>query len=67
MGYRGLLFRDFVIFYFLVFFFSIRPTDPPSTNAFDAKRKKRGMAIIKQEIITRDVIIEVYEFFVKRD
>ena len=32
-----------MIFFFLgVFFFSIRPTDPISGNAFDAKRKKSG-------------------------
>ena len=31
-----------MIFFFLgVFFFSIRPTDPISGNAFDAKRKKK--------------------------
>ena len=43
-GDRGLLFREFnlVIFFFRFQFFSIRPTDPISGNAFDAKRKNRG-------------------------
>ena len=38
LGYQGLLFRDFLWFCFLVFFFSIRPTDSISGNVFDAKR-----------------------------
>ena len=41
LGYQGLLFRDFVWF-----FFSIQLTDPISGNAFDAKRKKRGWPYI---------------------
>ena len=42
-GYQGLLFRDFLRFcFFFSFFFSIRPTDPISEDAFDAKRKKKG-------------------------
>ena len=36
LGYQDLLFRDF-LWFFLVFFFSNRPTDPTSENAFDAK------------------------------
>ena len=56
--------RLLVIFFSFLFFFN--PTDPTSVNAFDAKRKKKGMVLIKQEIITREVIIEVDEFFVKR-
>ena len=36
--YQGFLFRDFLWFCFLGFFFSIRPTDSMSGNAFDAKR-----------------------------
>ena len=42
LGYQGLLFRDFLWFFFLSFFFSIRPTDPISGNAFDGKRRKKG-------------------------
>ena len=56
--------RLLVIFFSFLFFFN--PTNPTSVNAFDAKRKKKGMVLIKQEIITREVIIEVDEFFVKR-
>ena len=42
LGYQGLLFRDF-LWFFLGFFFSIRPTDPILRNAFDGKRReKRG-------------------------
>ena len=42
LGYQGLLFRDFLWFFFR-FFFPIRPTDSISGNAFDSKRrKKRG-------------------------
>ena len=41
LGYRGLLFRDF-LWLFLSLFFSIRLTDPISGNAFEAKQKKRG-------------------------
>ena len=41
-GYQDLLFGDFLWFFFRVFFFSIRPTDPTSGNAFDAERKKKG-------------------------
>ena len=39
LGYQDLLFRDFLWFFFCsFFFFSIRPTDSISGNAFDAKR-----------------------------
>ena len=41
LGYQGLPFRDF-LWLFLVFFFSIRPTDPISGNAFDSKRRKKS-------------------------
>ena len=34
-----------MIFFFLGFFFSIRPTDPISENAFDGKQKIKGMAL----------------------
>ena len=37
-GYQGLLFRHFLWFCFLGFFFSIQPTDSISGNAFEAKR-----------------------------
>ena len=47
LGYQGLLFQDSLGFFFSGFFFSIRPTDPMSGNVFDAKRKKRGMAVQK--------------------
>ena len=43
LGYPGLLFRDFLCFFFR-FSFPVLPTDPISGNAFDAKRKKKGMA-----------------------
>ena len=44
LGYQGLLFQDFLWFFFRFFVFSIRPTDPISGNAFDSKqRKKRGL------------------------
>ena len=36
----------FVTFFFPGFFFSIRPTDPISGNAFDAKRKKKRNSLI---------------------
>ena len=38
----GLLVRDFISspFFFWLFFFSDRPTDPKSGNAFDSKQKK---------------------------
>ena len=48
LGYQGLTFGDFLLFfiylfiYLFIFFFSIRPTDQISGNAFDAKRKKWG-------------------------
>ena len=37
LGYQDLLFRDFLWIFLVFFFFSIRPTDPTSENAFDAK------------------------------
>ena len=37
--------------FFLGAFFSIRPTDPISENAFDAKQKKKGgMALVEKGI-----------------
>ena len=42
LGYQGLLFRDFLWYFVFSLFFSIRATDPISGNAFDAKRKKEG-------------------------
>ena len=43
MGNQGLQYSETSCDFFLRFsFFSIRPTDPISGNAFDAKRKKRG-------------------------
>ena len=39
--------------FLFVFFFSIRPTDPISGNAFDAKRKK-GKGLIKNNISKSD-------------
>ena len=39
-----------VNFFFLGFFFSIRPTDPISGKAFDAKRKKGGDGLINQHL-----------------
>ena len=45
LGYKGLLFRDFLMWFFLRFFFfqSDRPTDPISGNAFLAMlNRKKG-------------------------
>ena len=48
LGIPGLLFRDFFIYLFLVyfilfiFFFSIRPPDPISGNAFNGIAGKNG-------------------------
>ena len=44
LGYQGLPFGDFLLFFIYLCIFSIRPTDQISGNAFDAKRKKMGMA-----------------------
>ena len=44
LGYQGLLFRDFLLLFFR-FFFSIRPADTISGNAFDSKLKQKGMAL----------------------
>ena len=44
LGYQGQLFRDLLWFFFR-FFFSIRPTDPISGNAFDGKRTKKGSSL----------------------
>ena len=47
LDYQGLLLREFLWFcefflgFFFQFFFSIRPTDPISANAFVAKQKKK--------------------------
>ena len=53
LGYQGLLFRDFSGFC-LCFFLLIRPTDPISGNAFDPKRKKKGMAKAYAAYMTHD-------------
>ena len=53
LGYQGLPFRDFLWFFFLDLFFSIRPTDPTSGNAFDAKqKKKKGMAFHLKKLLS---------------
>ena len=51
-GVPGLLFPRVILLYvfFSFSFFSIRPTDPISVNAFDAKRKKKGMALCSSSI-----------------
>ena len=47
--------------FFLVLFFSIRPTDPISGNAFDGKRrKKRGWPNHKKNILIK-IIIKITE------
>ena len=44
LGYQGLdPIPRLLFFFFRFFFFSIQPTDQISGNAFDAKRKKRGL------------------------
>ena len=42
LGYQGLPFGDFLLFFIYLFIFSMRPTDQISGNAFDAERKKNG-------------------------
>ena len=51
LGYQGLLFQDFltVCVFCFCFFFSIRPTDPISGNAFDGKRRKKGDGLKAEE------------------
>ena len=39
LGYQASYSEIFLVIFFKVFFFSIRPTDPISGNAFDVKRK----------------------------
>ena len=41
-GYQASDSENAYDFFFRFFFFSIRPTDPISGNAFDGKQKKRG-------------------------
>ena len=59
LAYQGLLFLDFLWFFFFGgggVFFSIRPTNPISEIAFDAKRtKKKGMALSTNTKIIGDV------------
>ena len=52
LGYQGLLSTscDFFLSFFF-FFQSDRPTDPISGNAFDAKRKKKGMGLHRIQVI----------------
>ena len=42
LGYQGSDSENATDCFFRLFFFSIRPTDPISGNAFDGKGKKRG-------------------------
>ena len=53
LGYQGLQFRDFLWFVFLGFFL-IQLTNPISGNAFNAKRKKKGMALSQEKIFIFD-------------
>ena len=63
LGYQGLLFRDFLRFFFsFFFFFSIRPTDQIAGNAFKAKRKKKRMALLS---ITKYIFKVQYATFSK--
>ena len=45
--------------FFFLGFFSIRPTDPISGNAFDTKRKKRGdgLTLIKKLFFPRYILL----------
>ena len=52
LWYQGLLFRDFLLIFFK-FFFSIRPTDSISGNAFDTNRKKRGDVLMGKSSVDR--------------
>ena len=65
LGYQGLLFCDFLLFFFKHFFFvSIRPTYPISGNAFDTKRKEeKGMALLYMKGIFFGVLAMVSLFF----
>ena len=58
LGYQGLLYSQttcyFISFYFI---FSIRPTDPISENAFDAKREKKGWPYLQRDISFQSFVI----------
>ena len=45
LGYQGLLFRDFLWFFFKVFFFSIRPTTQYQETHSTVNEEKKGMAL----------------------
>ena len=47
LGFKGLLFQDFLWFFFLGFFFQSDRTDPISGNSFGGKRKKKGDGLRK--------------------
>ena len=58
LGYQGLLHSQTTCDFLYRFFFSIRPTDPISGNAFDAKREKnRDGLIYKGDILFRNFVI----------
>ena len=52
LGYQGLLFQDFLSFRF---FFSIRPTDPISGNAFETIVIKNN-AIFPARVLNVDIV-----------
>jgi len=47
----GIVALDNFKLYFCGFFFLFRPTDPKSENAFDNKRKKKGMALFNSRFV----------------
>ena len=52
LGYQASDSENAYDFFFLGFFFSIRPTDPISGNAFHGKRKKKkGMTLASMRLI----------------
>ena len=64
LGYQGLLFCDFLLFFFKLFFFSTWPTYLISGNAFDTKRKEEmGMALLYMKGIFFGVLAMVSLFF----
>ena len=71
LGYQGPSYSRLLVICFYVFFFTIRPTDPISGNAFDAKRKQKkgGMALLPSKnlgcptLVVQWVPMSIYIFF----
>ena len=55
LGYQGLLYSQTTCYFIL--FFSIRPTDPISENAFVAKREKKGWPNLQRDILFQRFVI----------